>query len=163
MARDFSNPLQVARFALMSDKAWLLYVLIPRRSGGEYRLVRSMRHQRASNKLWLASSIEIQVPDEDSEGTLGQLTLAVPNVSRIPMQLLEEKEILGQTITCWLCIEGQDLSAILSWQHTALKALAREPAVQVTCGHAAENQQVPSLRYNRVNFPQLLPQGGINS
>lgn len=162
--RAMSSPLQIARRVLFQDKAWLFFVEIPAPGGAFFRLVRSSRHTEADGKVWQAASIEIGLPAEDAEGSLGELSLAVPNVSRLPITYVEvDGYPLGRTLTVWLQHESS-LSAFepsLSWSHVVLRARADERALVLDCGHPAEVQRVPSRRFDRVRFPQLLPVGGF--
>jgi hypothetical protein len=158
--RTFTSPIQVARLALMQDRAWLLFVEVPTKSGGFFRIVRSKRHQVQDGKLWQACELGVELPEEDAQGTLGEMELTIPNVSRLPMSYLEiDGELLGQRVSVWLALEGQPFSPAGKWEHVALSGSARERTVRIRCGHPAESSQVPTRRFDRQNFPSLLPAG----
>jgi len=162
MPRTLTSPLQVARLALFSDQAWLLYVEITRAAGGYFRLVRSQRHQTTTDgRVWQACAIDIVLPEEDAEGSLGDLRLTLPNVSRVPGAYIENGDILNQRVTCYLGLEGQALSPALSWTHRVGAARVRARTVTLTCDHPANQQTVPRGRFDRQSFPELLPQGRI--
>ncbi len=164
--RSISGSLQVARHTLMSDKAWLLFVEIPTKTGKFFRLVRSSRHIHAGGLVWQACSIEIELPAEDVAGSLGRLMIAVPNVSRLPMAYIDqddadgEGEILGATITCRLAHESSlaTFDPGLVWEHVALAADATPLVMQLDCGHPAAVGKGPRMRYDRIRFPQMLAQ-----
>lgn len=161
--RTMSATLQLARRILEQEKAWLFFLEIPA-PAGFFRLVKSVRHVVADGKTWQAASIEIEPPPEDAEGSLGELVVRVPNVSRVPIAYVEvDGAILGQTLTVWLQHESS-LSAFepsLSWSHVVIAARATEQTLQLSCGHPAEIARVPSRRFERAAFPQLLPAGGF--
>jgi hypothetical protein len=166
--RTISGQLHVARQLLMQNKAWLLFVEIPLRTGAYFRLVRSIRHVQADGKIWQACAIAFEAPSEDAAGSLGRLVLGVPNVSRMPMAYVEiddesgEPEILGAAITCWLGHETRlgvgELEDGLSWRHTVLAVDADAQTLRVECGHPAAFEQGPRARFDRLKFPQMLAQ-----
>jgi hypothetical protein len=168
MPRQITSPLHIARHLLMSDSAWLLFVEIPTSGEGFFRLVRNGRHLAANGVTWQACSLEIELPAEDAEGSLGQLVVSLPNVSRIPMAYVElddpatgRGEILGYPITCWL--QHQSALAVfdpaLSWRHTAVAAEASETVMKLECHHPAGAQRAPGRVFTRAEFPQLLAVG----
>lgn len=162
MPRTITSPLHAARLALMSDAAWLLYVQIGRKAGGYFRLVKSERHQTTTDgRVWQAASLDIVLPEEDAEGTLGDLKVTLPNVSRIAVAYLEQGDIIGQTLTCTLGLAGQPLLAALTWQHLISGAKVRARTCVLACDHPANVQQVPRGVFDRASFPQLLPQGRV--
>ncbi len=161
--RTLSSILQIARRVLHQDKAWLFFVECPAPIGF-FRLVKASRHVVADGKTWQAASIEIGLPAEDAEGSLGTLTIGVPNVSRLPITYLEVDGFpLGETVTVYLQHESnlEIFEPALSWSHTVLRAKANETLLELDCGHPAEIQRVPSRRFDRQRFPQLLPVGGF--
>lgn len=166
MARTLPSALHVARSALAQSQGWLLFVEIPRKAGGDYRLVQDNRHRSGDGKVWQAASIEVELPEETSEGTLGELVLTIPNISRLPMAAVElDDELLGQTVTAWLQHESSldEFTDGLSWVHTVLRCRADESVVRLECGHPAAVLRIPGVRFTRENFPQLLPQGGVRT
>jgi hypothetical protein len=169
MARALSTPLQQARLLLASSAAWLLFAEIPTYTGGYFRVVRNTRNLFAGGVLWQAAELEIELPDEDAEGTLGSMRVSVPNVSRIPMAYLElgsvggpGYEFLGQTVDVWLTTEDNlaTLPEALRWSHLIVAGEATEETFTLECGHAAAGLVVPGRRMTRRQFPQLLPSGG---
>lgn len=160
--RELTTPLHVARHILMTDKAFLLFVEIPRVAGGFYRLVRNTVHVAANGVNWQACAMDIVLPEEDAEGTLGSSRLVLPNVSRIPMAAVErDGELIGQIASVWLQ-HTDTLPAFvpsLRWTSKVLAAVATEKVMQLECGHPAGIYDVPSRRFNRRDFPQMLPLG----
>lgn len=162
--RTLTSPLQVARHVLMHDKAWLLFVEVPSKTGGNfYRLVRNTRHVAADGKTWQAAAMSIELPEENAEGDLGEVAFTLPNVSRIPMALVEvDGEFLGQTLTCWLQHEANLATFVagLSWTALVLSCEASEKVIRFRCGHPSAGLRMPTQRFDRARFPQLLPTGG---
>lgn len=167
MGRTLTSPLQVARHVLASSTAWLLFVEIPRTSGaggGTFRLVRASKHVTANGHIWQACPMEIVLPEEDAEGTLGAATIRLPNVSRLPMAYLESGELLGQIATVWLQHESSLTTFVpaLSWKNLVVRGKARERGASLECGHPAQTQRLPSRIFDRDRFPQLLPSAGLS-
>lgn len=165
--RPISGALQVARHLLMTDKAWLLFVTVPLRSGAVFRLVNASRHTHAGGFNFQACGMKIELPSEDVDGSLGKLAVTVPNISRIPMGYVDhddadgEGQILGATITCQLAYDG-DLTSFnpaLSWKAVVLSVDADAVWFKVDCGHPASIGRGPRMRYTRKVFPQMLAQG----
>lgn len=165
MPRPISSPLQIARMMLASGQAWLLFVEIPASGGGYFRLVKNSRHVQADGKIWQAAAIAIELPEEQADGALGEMSLTIPNVSRLPGLLIEQGEILGRDIQVWLQHESAltSFDGNLTWKHRVLKADVDEGAVRVTAGHPAGFLRIPKGVYTRVEFPQLLATGGVRS
>ncbi|GMV26938.1 MAG: hypothetical protein AMXMBFR58_29690 [Phycisphaerae bacterium] len=163
MARSLTNPIQVARMLMMSDRAWLLFVEIARKAGGYYRLVNNGRHLEADGKFWQAASIDVEIPSSDREGTMGRATIRVPNVSRLPMAVVDvDGELLGQRVTIALQHESNlsSFDPALKWTQVILEAQADERILEVTCGHPSQIARTPSRLITRDRFPGLLPTGG---
>lgn len=162
--RTMSSALQIARRVLQQDKAWLFFVELEAAPGSFFRLVKSRRATEADGKVWQPASIEIELPGEDADGSLGELAITLPNVSRVPMAYVEvDHLILGADVTVYLQHE-QSLAAFepsLSWEHVVLSARATERSMRLQCGHPAEIHRVPRVRFERGTFPQLLPAGGF--
>ncbi len=164
MPRTLPSALHVARNCLTQAEGWLLFVEIARRAGGAYRLTEGGRHVLADGKAWQAAGISVELPEESSEGAMGQMIVRVPNVSRLALAAVEvEDEILGQAVTAWLQHESSlaTFAPGLRWTHTALRVRADEGVLEIACGHPAASARVPGVRFTRANFPQLLPQGGV--
>lgn len=165
MARNLPTALHVARHVLCRGDAWLLFCEIPLRDGVRFfRLVAAAKHVAADGKVWQAAGFRIDLPAEDGEGSLGTLTLRIPNVSRVPLAYVEaEDEVLGQTLTVWLQHEGSlaEFAPALSWRHRVLRVIATEAELRVECGHPLEIVRAPMRRFTRKEFPGLLPQGGV--
>ncbi|MEO1277594.1 MAG: hypothetical protein AAFV77_01375 [Planctomycetota bacterium] len=164
MARPLTNHLHLARLALRDEHAWLMFVEIPTSSGGFFRLVRDSQHRDANGVRWQAASIDVELPEEDDSGTLGELMLSIPNVSQIPLALVQNQgELLGKTVTCWV----QTTSALdtfddaASWQHVVRSVEADERTLRCTCGHPAQDLRVPSRLITRSQFPGLRSVGAI--
>jgi hypothetical protein len=160
MARTVTSPLQIARNILAQGKGFFLFVEVPSVSGGFFRLVRNNRPLSADGKVWQAAEMGITIPEETADGSLGQLAITIPNVSRVPLALIESGDILGQDLTLWLQHENTFSAFVpgLSWQHRAVKASGNE-RIAITCGHPAGLLRVPFPVYDRTEFPQLLPGG----
>lgn len=167
MARTLSSALHIARGLLSAAHGWLMFVEITRPVEGRYfRLVDHPRSLVANGLVWQASAISVAIPEETIEGSLGQLTLTVSNVSGIPLSYVESgNELLGQRVRVWLTHTGNlaSFSPGLMWEHTGSLVNANAKALTLTCRHPATGKRVPSVRFTRANFPQLLPQGGRGS
>lgn len=164
MARPLTNPLQIARLALRDDEAWLFFVEIPTTGGGFYRLVRNTEHVDGNGVRWQAASMDVELPAEDDSGALGEMILAIPNVSRVPMALVETAgELLGQTVTCWVQTTGSldTFDDAASWQHVITSVDADEMTLRCTGGHPAADQRVPSQLITRTRFPGLRSVGAL--
>ncbi len=164
MGRPLSNPLQVARHQLMTSNAWLFFVEIPRAAGGNYRLVANSAHVNADGKFWQAASMSIEPPAEDADGSLGEGTIAIRDVSRLAMQIVEvEGEIKGQTLSWWLQPSSSlvTFDAALKFRQLVTAIDADERGIVLWCGHPANFVLVPSRVYDRRTFPQLQPTGGF--
>lgn len=164
MARPLTNPLHIARLALRDEHAWLFFVEIPTTSGGFFRLVRNSEHVDGNGVRWQAASIDVDLPAEDDSGSLGELILTIPNVSQVPMALVETGgELLGQTITCWVQTTGSldTFDDAASWQHEVRAVDADELTLRCTGGHPALDQQVPSQLVTRQRFPGLRSVGAL--
>lgn len=163
MARGLISSMRAARQMLSDPGAWLYFFEIPKADGVSfYRLVDNPRHIEADGKVWQAATVIFGAPDESGEGDADDGTLTVSNVSRIPMRAIEvDGEVLGQTIRVWLAHEstftGEFPEAM--WELKAKMVTANERTLTVTCGDPAA-KRIPSRRYSRASFPQLLPQAG---
>lgn len=161
--RTFTNPLHVARRMLATDEAWLLFVEV-QLATSYFRMVRDTRHREANGHWWQRATIDIELPSEDATGSLGQLVIAIPNVSQIALSYVEvEDELLGRNITAWLAHES-DLSTFepsLSWRHRILSFECDELVGRFACGHSAELMRIPGPLFDRVKFPQLLATAGV--
>lgn len=163
MARPMSTMLQVIRHVLHTDKAWIFLIEIPRKAGGFYRLARSSRHVTFGGKVWQAAAIEITLPDEAGDGSLGEGSISIPNVSRLPLATVEvDNELLGQDVTLYLVNEAETASLPEGLKFTLKgKAVtANEQVLTLECGHPAQLQRVPSRMFDRTRFKQLRPTGG---
>jgi hypothetical protein len=187
--RTLATPLHVARHLLETDRAWLMFVEIPARAveGGFYRLVNNTQNIVAPIeggvdgdgdpiRGFVATSMQIVLPEEDGQGTLGRLEITIPNVSRIPMAVVEtdleggpvdEGDILGQVATVWLANERDvttvynvkypfTLRRMLSWRHRVKSATMNEKVAKFACGHRGGQRSSPGPRFDRSRFPQLL-------
>jgi hypothetical protein len=157
-----SSELHVARALLAQSDAWLMFCEVPLTTGAFFRLVRARRHVQADAKVWQAAAMKIELPSEDAEGSLGEVAIAIPNVSRLPMAYVEVSgELLGQTVTLQLAHEsnGFAFEPGLRWTHVITRARANEKVIHFTAGHEASTMRVPSRVFDRTNFPQLLPAG----
>ena len=163
MARAFSNPLQAARHLVMSSDAWMFFVEVPNAAGtGYFRVVRASKHVSADGKTWQAASLGIEVPPEGVDGSLPTVSITIPNVSRIPLALVETAdELIGKVATVWL----QHASALTTfdaaakWNLYILSATATSKSLTLTLGHPPHGVQAPGPVYTRENTPDLLPTG----
>lgn len=166
MARALTSAVMVARSILSDAQGWFMFVEIERSDGSFYRLVDNNRHLEADGKVWQAASIKLGMPEENIDGTLGQLTLTIPNVSRLPMAAVElDDELLGQVVRVWFAHESflDTFDPALLWVHEGAKVKANAAELTLTCGHPSAGKRIPAVRFTRANFPQLLPQGGLSS
>jgi hypothetical protein len=164
MARAISSELHIARNVLRQETGWLMFLEVALHSGQEIRLVHNARHMQADGRTWQAAEIGLEIPGEDAEGSLGELTFSVSNVSREPLRLVEvEDELLGCEVVAWLqhAANLDGFEPALSWRHTILEAEIGELVASFKAGHAAELQKVPGPLYTRQRFPQLLPGVGV--
>lgn len=162
--RPLTNPLQIARLALRDDEAWLFFVEIPTVGGGFFRLVKNSQHVDGNGVRWQAASLDVELPAEDDSGALGEMILAIPNVSRLPMALVETGgELIGQTVTCWVQTTGalDTFDDAASWQHVITSIDANEQTLRCTGGHPAADQRVPSQLVTRKAFPGLRSVGAL--
>ncbi len=150
-----------------TDKAWLLFVEVASKSvpGSYFRLVNNTRNMIANGKTWQATSMKIELPEENDEGSLGQLKIAVPNVERLAMAYVEEvDDLIDQPATVILAHEGTlgatDFAGSPRWQHVITDVTADEQVAVFTCGHPAGVRIAPGPVFDRRNFPQLLPSAG---
>ncbi len=161
--RAISSPLHVARHVLEGLEGWLLFVEVELGTGS-FRLVRDTQHREGDGKVWQRAAIEIDLPPEDADGSLGTLTFSIPNVSRVPLAYVEASdEILGRPVTVYLQHESalDTFEPALSWRHTIVDFRATELVATFEAGHSAEQVRVPGPLFTRVDFPQLLPTAGV--
>lgn len=164
MGRAFSNELQIACNMLRQEQGFLLFLEVDLHNENQIRLVRNDRHIEADGRTWQAVSLDVTVPDEDAEGTLGELDFTVSNVSREPLRLVEvDNELLGCEVTAWIqhAANLDSFEPALSWKHTIVEAEIDELTAVFRAGHAADLQKVPGPLYKRQDFPQLLPGVGV--
>lgn len=162
--RTLSNPLHVARHILSTTQGWLLFVEVALAPPTVFRLVRDTQHREANGFKWQRAAIEIELPAEDSEGTLGELVVAIPNVSQLALAYVEvNDELLGRTITAQLAHESSlgTFEPSLKWTHRILDFECDELVARFRCGHSAELVRCPGPLFNRTDFPQLLPSAGV--
>jgi hypothetical protein len=164
MARSLPNALHAARRKLRQTDGWLLFLEVALRSGKYARLVKNEQHLQADGRTWQAANIRLELPEEDSEGNLGQLLVRVPNVSREALRLVEvEDDVLGCPCTAWLqnVANLTTFEPALSWEHVILDAEVDEKTATFLCGHAAELVKCPGPLIDRQRFPQVLPGMGV--
>ncbi len=162
--RTLSSTLHTARNALANAKAWLLFVEIPRKAGGYFRMVANPRHTTGDGKVWQAASFTVELPSESLEGSRGSMTVTLPNVSRLAMAEVEvNNEILGQDVTCWLQHESAltTFSPALSWKQVATKVVATERELAITCEAPSGLLKVPTRRFEKKRWPLLVPRAGV--
>lgn len=155
--------LQVIRHVLHTDEPWLFLVEIARKAGGFYRLARSSQHVTVAGKVWQAAAIEIVLPDEMADGSLGEGAITIPNVSRLPLATVEvDNELLGQDVQLYL-VNLADIEVLPLGLKFTLKGkavTANEATLTLECGHPAQLARVPSRMFDRTRFKQLRPTGG---
>ncbi|MCC6428333.1 MAG: hypothetical protein IT435_16115 [Phycisphaerales bacterium] len=142
---------------LIASGAWIALIQIERNPTGYYRLARSSRHVVAGGFTWGAAAATFEAPEESIDGGHGELVVGVPNVSRIPLGLVEnENQLRGRELTLWLHHTSlTELVPDLSIRQVITKVNATEGMLKATCGHAADGLFVPWPVYDRVEFPQL--------
>jgi len=173
MARTLTSALQVARHLIESKDPWLLFVEVESKSrpGSFFRLVNNTRNIEADGKRWMATTMKIELPEESGEGTLGQLRIAIPNISRIPMAFVEggegEDDLIDQPVTVTLAyaanLDSVNFAGSPSWRHVITEAVCDEQTAVFVCGHPAGIRMAPGPTYDRVSYPQLLPSAGQGS
>lgn len=155
MARQIPSSLLIARQMLAPDPAadgpaaWLWFMEIARAAaggGGYYRLVENPRAVRANSGLvWLPCAFAADIPEENVEGAIADMTVTLPNVGRLTLAELEARNIQGQLLTVWAQKQGDwdPFTDSLRWRFRVLKATATEKAVQLTAGHPANLVRLP--------------------
>lgn len=164
MPRPMASELHVARNILRQERGWLEFIEVSLHGGDSIRLVRSDRHVFADDRTWQAASVSIERSPEDSEGTLGELSFSVSNVSREPLRLVEvEDELLGCEVIVWYqhAARLEAFEPSLSWRHLIVDAEISELTAKFTAGHASDGHRVPGPVYTRQAFPQLLAGVGV--
>lgn len=150
--------------ALWNDGAFMVFVDIPRKRDINYfRLVRGTRHVEAGGKKWQGMAIAIEWPEDDSNSILNDMTVTIPNISRVPMGECEAyNELLGQPITVAIQHESQltDFADALIIRHTIARVRCNEESFTMECAHPAKGRRMPWRRFTRREFPNLLPYGG---
>lgn len=163
--RDMPSAIHIARTAMASSKGWIDFVEISRKAGGFYRLVADTRHREGNGVKWQAAGIKIEIADENGDGSLADATITIPNVSRIPIAVVEtQDELIGADVTVWRQHEDHlDVFVpALSWRFKGLRVLADAEALSLAVGHPAGGMQVPKLRFTKRNFPGVSARGGIS-
>lgn len=164
MGRELTSSIAAARNALWGAGAWVWLVEIASVTGGFFRLCSGREHVTAGGKVYQAGIAEVSIPAEDVESPVGEATIVVPNVDRVPFAYVDTLgDLLGQPATIRIAhTEDLDnLAAGLVWRFKVLRARANALRLELTVGHAAEIESVPSVRFNRRDFPQLRPGQGV--
>jgi hypothetical protein len=153
---------QVGRQVLAQAGAWLTFVEIPLKSMGTLRVVDDTRARLAAGKWWQACPIKVpEFRSQSTEGSLSQLTITLPNVSRTAAAFLEAGELQGRTLSMWLQMEEwvdrsggtEDFVEALAERHTILSAQMDEKSVTLTCGHPASQGRVPRRVFDKTVAP----------
>lgn len=164
MARSIDSALQVARNVLRQADGWFTFVEIGIENN-TFRLVENEENVVVDGCVWMACGMIVEIPEEDREGSLGELLVTVPNESQLPMAYVEvDDEILGRYATVRFHHEsrfGQPFAPQLAWRHRVLDVEMNEKVARFRCGHTAELQQIPAPIFTRNKFPQLLRRGGV--
>lgn len=154
MPLSLPTMLNVARHVPVASSAgaWLMFVQIPLKTLGTVRIVDDKRAWYAAGKWWQACPIVIpEWREQSTDGSLGSITMTIPNVGRIAGALLETGELQGQTLTAWFQLEAwakqssgeEPFVEALSESHLILSAAASEKSVTLTCGHPSSRARVP--------------------
>lgn len=159
MPRTATSALYLARARVSSREGWRLFVEIPSTVSGSFRLVDDNRHCEADGKVWQAAGIVLSLPEEELEGTLGEVRLSIPNISRLPLAHVETGDILGQSLTAWIA-HSANLASFASgnalrFEHRIVKADCTEKVMTLSCRHVVAGMTLPRGRYTREQFPQL--------
>lgn len=160
MSRPLTAITQIARNVLTQATGWYEFVRIPLSSGSEIRVVRNSEAIDANGCRWQAASLELGLPSESESGELEDLTITVPNVSRIPASyVLVDGEIIGREASVYWQHESMfgSFDTALEWPTIVLGVSMTEAVATFRCGHPAKIQRGPRGRFNRTDFPQLLP------
>lgn len=160
--RPLSAQIEAARRLMHTDQAWIWLVEIESvESGKHFRLAGVGTHVTAASKVWQACSLRIEPPSESDDGAIGEASVTVPNVSRLPLAFVEEGDLLGQPIRIYLAHESHlsTLTGVVSWETRILRARIDAKAAIFECGSPAEVEQIPSRVMDRRAFPQLLSTG----
>lgn len=160
--RTLSAQIEQARRLIHSDQAWIWLVEIESVDSGKYfRLAGAGTHITADGKLWQACSLDVQPPSESGDGSSGEGSITIPNVSRLPIAFVEDGDLLGQPLTLTLAHESVfgDLVGCPSWRLKVLRSRIDAAAAIFEVGSPGEVERIPSRVMDRRAFPQLLPTG----
>lgn len=160
--RTLSAQIEQARRLIHGDQAWVWLVEIESvEPGKHFRLAGAGAHITAAEKLWQACSLDVSPPAESGDGSIGEATITLPNVSRLPIAFVEDGDLLGRPITLTLAHESafEDLVGCPSWRLLVLRCRIDAMAAVFECGAPAEVERIPSRVMDRRAFPQLLPTG----
>ncbi len=165
MGRSFTPALQVLRKVLHSDQGWLLFVRIELADGKQVRLVRDTVHRQlgGENQWWQACSLSLDSLDEEVGGAAPRMSVTVPNVSRLPLTMLElTGEPLGRKMSVILAheTETQDPWPAISSQRTWTMRIATAGVDALACTlESASNaglRDVPGPVFSRERFGALI-------
>ena len=162
MARSFSTLLQVATRVLHAADGFLVFVQVPLSGGDEIRLVRNTAPVNANSAIWEPCSLAVSVPEEDAEGSLGEMSFTIPNVSLQVAAVIESGELDGALATVWIQ-NVRNFAAFdpaAKWTHRITEYRVREPEATFGCKHPADPIQFPIRTITRKHFARLVRDGG---
>lgn len=158
--RVLTAQLNHARRLMHSDQAWLWLVEVESASPGKFfRLAGVGRHVVAEGQVWQACSLKVDAPQESSDGSIGEGSITIPNVSRLPLAFVEDGDLIGQPLRLILAHESDLTVLAISWSVLILRARIDARAAIFDIGSPAEVERVPSRIMDRRAFPQLLSTG----
>lgn len=163
MPRAVPTALHLARHLLASAQGWLLFASLPlkaSRAGQTVRLVRARANLTAAGVEWQAASMELAPPAESLEGSLAPVRLAVGDVARRAVAIVESEDcVLGQTLSAWVVHESvlPSLPAAVRVDARVLRVTLTEAGPVLECGHPAQIGRAPGPRFTREAFPVLAP------
>lgn len=150
MPRDLPPAILIARNLLASVDGWVWFVEIDRASGGVHRLCDHPKWLLANGKKWVACQLVIELAEEAADGGATDVSVTIPNVSRLATAELEAAEVQGQEIRIWaeLLSDLASFREVLKYTLTIKQAVANEASVTLTCGHALQLDRIPHRTFD---------------
>lgn len=164
----FTTTLHYFRRVLQSGQPWNLFVQVDLGPGPDaepryIRLVNDTRNRLLGGVWWQKATLAIELPTQDTTGATGQASIAVSNVSRLPLTYVEvDDEILHRPVTIALVHASETtLNLARAFRHVITAAEFTAKVAKFEAGHNAELKRVPRGRFTREEFGSLLPTGAV--
>lgn len=158
MPKDLPTSLRILRNQLSSEAGWTWFIEISRAAaagGGKYRLCDADRKISANGKTWVPAALRVDTPPETSDGAIGEMSVTIPNVSRVAIGELEAGNLQGRPITVRLEHESDFASfrGALEWSMLITKATATAATVTLSCSHPLALDRMPARVFDRSVAP----------